>query len=115
MLRFVMFSICGARGRLSTILDGPAIDDDNTSLNNIADLYYKPLGNCIFVDYQGLNDQATSTVPTDSSIDARQLWCILPLLSSSPLSPIAYVSDSLSLATRLRCFLRSVGFRPLNP
>ncbi|KAH9174859.1 hypothetical protein EDB89DRAFT_1848353 [Lactarius sanguifluus] len=70
-LRYVMFSICGARGRLSAIPGGTEVDYDSASLNDIADLYYKPLGNCIFVDYQGLNDQATSTVPTDCPNDFR--------------------------------------------
>ncbi|KAH9006066.1 hypothetical protein EDB86DRAFT_2795135 [Lactarius hatsudake] len=65
-LRFVMFSVCGARGCLSTTPDGPPINYDSASLNGITDLYYTPLGNCIFVDYQGLSDRAaTSSVPTD--------------------------------------------------
>ncbi|KAH9036225.1 hypothetical protein EDB85DRAFT_806806 [Lactarius pseudohatsudake] len=65
-LRFVVFSVCGARGRLSTTPGGPAIDYNSTSLNGITDLYYTPSGNCIFVDYQGLSDQtATSSVPMD--------------------------------------------------
>ncbi|KAH9050864.1 hypothetical protein EDB83DRAFT_2226420 [Lactarius deliciosus] len=70
-LRFVVFSVCGARGRLSTTPGGPAIHYNSTSLNDIADLYYTPSGNfsfrnCIFVDYQGLSDQAaTSSVTTD--------------------------------------------------
>lgn len=70
-LRFVTFSVCGARGCLSTTPDGPAINYDSASLNGITDFYYKPLGNCIFVDYQGSNDQATSTVPTDCPNDFR--------------------------------------------
>ncbi|KAH9036214.1 hypothetical protein EDB85DRAFT_2143344 [Lactarius pseudohatsudake] len=70
-LWYVMFSICGARGRLSAIPGGTEIDYDSASLNDIADLYYKPLGNCIFVNYQGLNDKATSTVPTDCPNDFR--------------------------------------------
>ncbi|KAH9046785.1 hypothetical protein EDB84DRAFT_601098 [Lactarius hengduanensis] len=70
-LRFVTFSVCGARGCLSTTPDGPPINYDSASLNGITDLYYTPLGDCIFVDYQGSNDQATSTVPTDCPNDFR--------------------------------------------
>ncbi|KAI9441315.1 hypothetical protein H4582DRAFT_2127212 [Lactarius indigo] len=60
-----MFRVCGTRGRLSIMHDGPAIGYDSTSLNGITDLYYKPMGICIFVGYQGLNDQATSIILTD--------------------------------------------------
>ncbi|KAH8994531.1 hypothetical protein EDB92DRAFT_287375 [Lactarius akahatsu] len=64
-LRYVMFSICGARGCLSAIPGGPAIDYDSASLNDIVNLYYEPLGNCVFVEYPSLNDQ---TSPTTSEI-----------------------------------------------
>ncbi|KAH9174959.1 hypothetical protein EDB89DRAFT_1904173 [Lactarius sanguifluus] len=70
-LRFVMFSICGTHGHLSMMPDGPAIDYNSTSLNGIVDLRYEPSGNFIFVDYEGLNDQATSTVSTDYPGDFR--------------------------------------------
>ncbi|KAH9006076.1 hypothetical protein EDB86DRAFT_2824412 [Lactarius hatsudake] len=59
------------RGCLSAIPGGPAIDYDSATLNDIADLYYKPLGNCVFVEYQSLDDQATSTFLTDCSNDFR--------------------------------------------
>ncbi|KAH9050859.1 hypothetical protein EDB83DRAFT_1344262 [Lactarius deliciosus] len=71
-LRFVVFSVCGARGRLSTTPGGPAIHYNSTSLNDIADLYYTPSGKCIFVDYQSLSDQtATSSVPMDCPSNFR--------------------------------------------
>ncbi len=42
-LRFVMFSICGARGDLSATPDGPPVDYDSTSLAGVT-YYYKPCG-----------------------------------------------------------------------
>lgn len=42
-LRYVMFSICGAHGNLSTMPDGPPVDYDCTSMvNNV--YYYNPSG-----------------------------------------------------------------------
>ncbi|KAI9449716.1 hypothetical protein BJY52DRAFT_1306205 [Lactarius psammicola] len=60
-LRFVVFSICGAHG----------LNYDSTSFTGVIDLYYKPSGNCIFVDYECLNDRVTSTVPSDRPNDFR--------------------------------------------
>ncbi|KAH8981838.1 hypothetical protein EDB83DRAFT_2629735 [Lactarius deliciosus] len=51
-LWYVMFSICGARGRLSAIPGGTEIDYESPSLNDIADLYYKPLGNYFPNDFR---------------------------------------------------------------
>jgi hypothetical protein len=45
-LRYVMFSICGAKGHLSATLDGLPVDYNSTSLSN-AIYYYHPSG--IFV------------------------------------------------------------------
>ncbi|KAI9467417.1 hypothetical protein BJY52DRAFT_1238401 [Lactarius psammicola] len=70
-LRFVVFSICGARGCLSATPDGPPVDYDSTSVTGVINLYYKPSGDCIFVDYEGLNDRVTSTVPSDCPNDFR--------------------------------------------
>ncbi|KAI9453975.1 hypothetical protein BJY52DRAFT_1286604 [Lactarius psammicola] len=70
-LRFVVFSICGARGRLSATPDGPPVNYNSTSFTGVINLYYKPSGDCIFVDYEGLNDRVTSTVPSDRPNDFR--------------------------------------------
>ena len=43
-LRFVMFSICGARGDLSATPDGPPVDYNSTELADNVIYYYKPLG-----------------------------------------------------------------------
>ncbi|KAH9051000.1 hypothetical protein EDB83DRAFT_2226619, partial [Lactarius deliciosus] len=70
-MRFVMFSICGVRGELSAIPDGPTVDYNTTELVD-ATYYYKPLGDFIFVDLHGLNDQKTSTTEqTKCSSDFR--------------------------------------------
>jgi hypothetical protein len=42
-LRYVMFSICGARGHLSATPDGPPVDYDTTSLADVI-YYYSPSG-----------------------------------------------------------------------
>ena len=41
-LRFVMFSICGARGELHARSDDSVVDYDSTMLSN--DIYYIPRG-----------------------------------------------------------------------
>ncbi|KAH9174872.1 hypothetical protein EDB89DRAFT_1948327 [Lactarius sanguifluus] len=71
-LRYVMYSICGARGDLYATLDGPPVDYDSTALANDAIYYYKPSGECVFVDYKDLHDQITSTSQTDDRYDFRQ-------------------------------------------
>ncbi len=43
-LRFVMFSICGARGDLYATLDGPPVDYDGTALADNIIYFYKPSG-----------------------------------------------------------------------
>ncbi|KAI9566886.1 hypothetical protein HD554DRAFT_2193715 [Boletus coccyginus] len=70
-LRFVMFSICGARGDLSATPDGPPVDYDNTSFSDV--YYYNPSGeiSCIFVDYTGLNDRMTSSSQTSLRYNFR--------------------------------------------
>ncbi|KAF8554880.1 hypothetical protein OG21DRAFT_1411748 [Imleria badia] len=69
-LRYVMFSICGNEGNLFPTSDASDPVDDDTSLDDLPDaIYYKtsfPIRDCVFVDYQGLNDRITSasTAPT---------------------------------------------------
>ncbi|KAI9566897.1 hypothetical protein HD554DRAFT_2329523 [Boletus coccyginus] len=72
-LRFVMFSICGARGDLSATPDGPPVDYDSESdkTSFFDAYYYNPSGNCIFVDYAGLNDKVTSSSQTPRRSDFR--------------------------------------------
>ncbi|KAH9004498.1 hypothetical protein EDB86DRAFT_2797478 [Lactarius hatsudake] len=62
-IRYVLFSISGAFGDLSSspAPDGPSVDYDSTSLAGVVDLYYNPSGSCIFVDYNGLVERATTT------------------------------------------------------
>jgi hypothetical protein len=42
-LRFVTFTVCGARGNLSATPDGPAVDYDSIALGS-EDYYYTPQG-----------------------------------------------------------------------
>ena len=105
-LRYVMYSICGARGDLSATPDGPSVAYNTTSLADVIDLYYNPSGevyflyvrkllttvpispgSCIFVDYEGLNDQITSTDLTPRRSDFRNevikrdgLFCVITRL-----------------------------------
>ena len=77
-----MFCICGAHGDLSEILYGPPVDYGSTSFANIT-YYYNPSGkvfviiivvhclpyfipleNCIFVDYQGMDEEGTTSDQT---------------------------------------------------
>jgi hypothetical protein len=46
-IRYVMFSICGARGDLSTTPNGPAVDYENTEIT-IDTYYYRPSGKLSF-------------------------------------------------------------------
>ncbi|KAI0252791.1 hypothetical protein BJV78DRAFT_1281379 [Lactifluus subvellereus] len=70
-LRYVMFCICGARGDLSATPDGTPVDYDSTSLADII-YYYGPSENCIFVDYEGLNDRITTTSRTARRSNFRE-------------------------------------------
>ena len=55
-LRFVTFAICGVRGDLSAMPNGPPVDYDSISLDHISEAYYyTPEGNIpdpIFVAYR---------------------------------------------------------------
>lgn len=88
-LRYVMFSICGARGDLSATLDGPPVNYDNLSLAEHT-YYYHPSGqgshfmfltavyififsaNCVFLDHEALNDRITSTWQTTRGLTFRR-------------------------------------------
>jgi hypothetical protein len=79
-LRFVMFCICGAHGKLHAMSDDSVVDDNSTTLSN--DIYwYEPQGKVffvrslsqpqtpsleefIFVDYHGLNERITTSTLT---------------------------------------------------
>ncbi|KAH9172519.1 hypothetical protein EDB89DRAFT_1851085 [Lactarius sanguifluus] len=63
-LRYVMYCICGARGDLSASQGGPPVDYDSTKLADDVIYFYEPSGQCIFVDYECLNDSMTSTNQT---------------------------------------------------
>jgi len=44
-LRFVTFTICGARGDLLQSHNGPIVNYDTTSINNVVGpYYYRPIG-----------------------------------------------------------------------
>jgi len=62
-----MFAICGAQGDISITPGGQPVIYDDTLLEDDARLYYTPLGDCHFVDYEVLNDKITT-----SSTRARQ-------------------------------------------
>jgi hypothetical protein len=80
--KFIMFAICGARGKLSVELKGPAVQDDVGFADICASYYYTPDGetshgpanktNLCFVDYHAVNDRFTSTAKTRRAIDFRQ-------------------------------------------
>ncbi|KAH9174866.1 hypothetical protein EDB89DRAFT_1848422 [Lactarius sanguifluus] len=77
-LRYVTYSIRGARGDLYATPDGLLVDYDSTELVDDITYCYEPSGEvsfcmwdrrsppispgtCVFVDYEGLNDKLTST------------------------------------------------------
>jgi hypothetical protein len=46
---YVMFAICGTRGDLSTTLNGPSVDYENTEIANDENTYYyRPSGKLSF-------------------------------------------------------------------
>jgi hypothetical protein len=51
-IRYVLFSICGARGDLSTAPNGQSVDYDSTSLADDIDLYYNPSGKVTIYIYK---------------------------------------------------------------
>ncbi|KAH8994431.1 hypothetical protein EDB92DRAFT_1795429 [Lactarius akahatsu] len=66
-LRFVMFSICGTRGHLSMMPDGPAIDYNSTLLNGVIDLHYEPSGKVSFMDQLALSCRYIQRIVEDRS------------------------------------------------
>ncbi|KAH8995966.1 hypothetical protein EDB92DRAFT_1844190 [Lactarius akahatsu] len=63
-LRYILHCICGACGDLSALQGGPPVDYDSTKLADDIIYFYEPSRQCIFVDYEGLNDSMTSTDQT---------------------------------------------------
>ncbi|KAN0126239.1 hypothetical protein V8E53_015232 [Lactarius tabidus] len=63
-LHFVHFAICGTPGELSATPSGNPVDNHSTELVDTI-YYFKPSGEFIFVDLDGLNDEVT--LSTDSS------------------------------------------------
>jgi hypothetical protein len=48
-IRYVMFTICGARGELSTLPNGPPVDYDKTEFADAENTYYyRPSGKLSF-------------------------------------------------------------------
>jgi hypothetical protein len=92
-LRFVTFAICGVRGDLSAMPNGPPVDYDSISLDDIAEAYYyipegnihrshicrffvnilvyAPIGDYHLIDHNAMNDRITSSVQTLRSSDFR--------------------------------------------
>ena len=85
-LRFVTFAICGVRGDLSAMLNGPPVDYDSISLDHIAEAYYytpegniftdpifvasliyAPIGDYHLIDHTAMNDRITSSKQTPRS------------------------------------------------
>ncbi|KAI0289867.1 hypothetical protein BC826DRAFT_1106805 [Russula brevipes] len=67
-LRYVMFTICGARGDICTV-NGPVtpVDYDETEIADDTNTYHYllfPLEACAFIDSEGLNGRMTATVGT---------------------------------------------------
>ncbi|KAF8345741.1 hypothetical protein F5887DRAFT_1188883 [Amanita rubescens] len=59
-LRFVTFAICGVRGDLSAMPNGPPVDYDSISLHDISETYYcTPEGDYHLIDHNAKNDRIT--------------------------------------------------------
>lgn len=73
-LRFVTFAICGVRGDLSAMPNGPPVDYDSISLaDHIAEAYYyTPEGDYHVIDYNAMNDRITSSEQTPRSSRFRR-------------------------------------------
>ncbi|KAI9465837.1 hypothetical protein BJY52DRAFT_1143807 [Lactarius psammicola] len=86
-LRFVMYSICGARGDLYATLDGPPVEYDSTAMTLYTSslrVRFLVVWNCIFVDHKCLNDRITSSTQTNHRANFRQhtlerdgLFCVV--------------------------------------
>ncbi|KAH8988298.1 hypothetical protein EDB86DRAFT_2051219 [Lactarius hatsudake] len=71
-LRYALYCICGARGGLSASQGGPPVDYDSTKLADDVIYFYEPSRQCIFVDYECLNDSMTSTDQTSRRDNFRR-------------------------------------------
>jgi hypothetical protein len=47
-LRYVMYSICGAKGDLFEMPEGPAVDYESTAIDDDIRYYYRPSGEVSF-------------------------------------------------------------------
>ncbi|KAF8436892.1 hypothetical protein L210DRAFT_3688345, partial [Boletus edulis BED1] len=76
-LRFATFTICSAKGHLSTTEGGQTVDYENVSFNNIADRYYYAPDNNMYhlVDYNAFDDKCTSSAATPRCYDFRETIC----------------------------------------
>ncbi|KAF8433703.1 hypothetical protein L210DRAFT_3411547 [Boletus edulis BED1] len=76
-LRFATFTVCGAKGHLSTTKGGQTVDYQNVSFDNLADRYYFTPDNNVYhlVDYQAFNDKCTTTAATPRSSNFRENVC----------------------------------------
>ncbi|EDQ99804.1 uncharacterized protein LACBIDRAFT_334685 [Laccaria bicolor S238N-H82] len=64
-LRSLVFTVCGVRGDLSTTPNGPPVDYDTSTLDNLDERYFfVPEGDYRIVDFCGLDDQITSNART---------------------------------------------------
>ncbi|KAF8427180.1 hypothetical protein L210DRAFT_546350 [Boletus edulis BED1] len=76
-LRFATFTVCGAKGHLSTTKGGQTVDYENVSFENLTDRYYYTPDNNVYhlVDYEAFNDTCTSSAATPRSYDFRERVC----------------------------------------
>ncbi|KAI0289893.1 hypothetical protein B0F90DRAFT_1791095 [Multifurca ochricompacta] len=72
-LRFVTFAICGVRGDLSAMPNGPPVNYDSISIDHIAEAYYyTPEADYHLIDHNAMNDQITSSEQTPCSSSFRR-------------------------------------------
>ncbi|KAF8341157.1 hypothetical protein F5887DRAFT_1062495 [Amanita rubescens] len=71
-LRFVTFAICGVRGNLSEMPNGPPVDYDSISLDDIAEAYYYTPEGDHLIDHNAMNDRITSSEKTPRSSRFRR-------------------------------------------
>lgn len=71
-LRFLLFTICGVRGDLATTPNGPPVDYDTSTLDDIGEAYYFiPEGDYRLIDFHAMDSGITSTAQTPRSLDFR--------------------------------------------
>ncbi|EDR02529.1 uncharacterized protein LACBIDRAFT_332334 [Laccaria bicolor S238N-H82] len=71
-LRYLIFTICGVRGDLPTTHNGPPVDYDTSTLDNMEEAYhFVPQGDYRFIDSHAIDDRGTSSAQTLRSSSFR--------------------------------------------